>query len=180
MSDEDFLTNIKLNYLLLKIELYPLQVVSWCQSACSGTFLGNNTTKIKTARCNPSARIGKGALEWPEEKQFLKYSFLFFWRCSSVRTGILTPGGGLWNCGGHRELLRGKPTQFFSRFNRQPGFIVAKFCEQAVDLRAPGAHPAPAAELRGCGAGGPRRGRSRCPSLSCRAETQYKLGENNY
>lgn len=32
----------------------------------------------------------------------------------------------------------------------------------------------------GCGAGGPRWGRSCSPSLSCRAEPQYKWGGNNY
>lgn len=46
-----------------------------------------------------------------------------------------------------RGVTAGKPVQFLSRFNRQPGVILAKFCEQQLDLRAPGAHRAPADEL---------------------------------
>lgn len=183
MSDEEFLTKIKLNYLLLKIELYPLQAFSWCQSACSGTLLEDNTTNIRTACCNPSgSRIGKGALEWPEEKQFLKYSFFFFsFEVQKVlgEEFSLRGGGSLGSCGGHGGLLRGSPRSFSPGFNRQPGFIVAKFCEQPVDLRALGAHPAPAAELRGRRAGGPRQGRNRSPSLGCRAEIQHKQGKND-
>lgn len=52
-----------------------------------------------------------------------------------------------------RRVTEAKPTQFFSRFNRQPGFIVAKFCEQA-DLRI--YEPQELRDRDGAGAAAPR------------------------
>lgn len=79
---------------------------------------------------------------------------------SSPRWG----GGGGDNCRGQdgRGLgewwLRGSPRSFSPRLPARPGFILAKFCEEPVDLRAPGAQAAPAAALRGGGAGVSRDG----------------------
>lgn len=76
MSDEEFLTDIKLNYLLLKIELYPLQVVSWCQSACSGTLLGNNTMKVRTTVQPQRFQDWEGSIRVTRREAVLEILFL--------------------------------------------------------------------------------------------------------
>lgn len=145
MSDEEFLTSIKRNYLLLKIKLYFIYLfILFCGDGVSRLsagvdhpvlghqilLTGDNTRSIRRAWSYPPAGLRLGRDHYGNQRRNSLYKTLLFFHeffCSGRNPH---PG----QLGKGRGVTAGKPMQFLSQFNSQPGVILTKFCEQQLDL----------------------------------------------
>lgn len=94
---------------------------------------GDNARSIRTAWSYPPAGLRLGRDHYGDQRRSSLYKtpFFFFFFHEFFCSGRNPHPGQL---GEGRGVTAGKPMQFLSRFNRQPGVILAKFCEQQLDL----------------------------------------------